>query len=125
MSATAVIGLIDAIPGLWGFALGALALILSALSVMRLSDNRTRVALARIEAEHAARMYALETDREQKAAEARLEREVRLQQGPVQIEFPLRIERARRAAPAAEAAQLPRSASFDPARSEEPSPVYD
>lgn len=104
MSATAFLGLLQ-LPGLWGYALGAFALILSAATAVWLSNNRTRVALARINAEHEARMYELETDREQKGAEARLKRDALLQQGPIQIEFPLRsIERTQISAPDAEAA---------------------
>ncbi|HEY0412353.1 MAG TPA: hypothetical protein VGD66_04345 [Allosphingosinicella sp.] len=115
-TASALSGLMQQIPGLWGFALAALGLILSPVPVVWVSFHRRRVLLARIKKErfqiesehearmrelaneavarvndHAARMFALETDRQQMHLEAQLQRDFMLaERRPLEIELPMK-----------------------------------
>jgi hypothetical protein len=98
---------LTSLPGIWGAAVAALALILSAVSVVWVSINRARVSIARIKADHIAAMFELETARQKMLHDAELQREKQfcdVRQPEIPFLSQRRIEKSQIAKPEAEAA---------------------
>jgi hypothetical protein len=125
ITASALQGLMQQISGFGGFALAALALILSPVPVVWISFHRRRVSLARVgkdlfqtkgehearmrelQDRHAERMFELETARRQMLLEAELKQlTLQMERRPAEQELPLRRtpERPQIAAPKTAAA---------------------